>query len=90
MDCENSDPFKLYSVIKGLDEAGMLEQMKKAIKEGMAKYGNISSIQDLKANLAANAIPLFITEMDSARYDEFLSFRRAQMAQKIKQYYDSL
>lgn len=61
-----------------------------ACKEGMAKYGNISSIQDLKANLAANAIPLFITEMDSARYDEFLSFRRAQMAQKIKQYYDSL
>ncbi|MDY6346829.1 MAG: hypothetical protein SPL42_00145 [Bacteroidales bacterium] len=61
-----------------------------ACKEGLAKYGNISSIQDLKANLATNAIPLSITEMDSARYDEFLSFRRVQMAQKIKQYYDSL
>ena len=61
-----------------------------ACKEGLAKYGNISSIQDLKANLATNAIPLSITEMDSARYDEFLSFRRGQMAQKIKKYYDSL
>jgi hypothetical protein len=62
----------------------------KACETGRAKLGNIMSKQDLERNLITNAIPLSIVDMDYTRYDEFLSYRRLQMAKKIRQYYNSL
>ena len=52
--------------------------------------GSITDIDVLKANLAANCIPFEVCGMDHTSYEAFLSERRKQMAQKIKDYYNSL
>ena len=59
-------------------------------KRGEAKYGNVSSEEELLNNMAQNCIPANITEMDYSHYDEFLATRRRLMAQKIRDYYYSL
>lgn len=61
-----------------------------ACETGRVKFGNIISKHDLERNLEINAIPLSIVDMDHTQYDEFLYFRRMQMAKKIRQYYNSL
>lgn len=52
--------------------------------------GSISDIDVLKANLTANCIPFEVCGMDHANYEAFLAERRKRMAQKIKEYYNSL
>ena len=52
--------------------------------------GSITDIDVLKANLAANCIPFEVCSMDYTSYEAFLSERRKQMAQKIKDYYNSI
>ena len=54
------------------------------------KYGNITDIDMLKANLQTNCIPESIVSMDFSNYEEFLLERRKLMAKKIRNYYDSL
>lgn len=61
-----------------------------ACETGNTKFGNYTSKQALEQNLEINAIPLNIVNMDYTRYDEFLSYRRTQMAKKIREYYYSL
>lgn len=66
---------------------------KKAIeecREGHARYGNISNIDDLRKNMETNCIPYNIMEFDHTKYLDFLTFRRKMMAKKIKDYYYSL
>ena len=52
--------------------------------------GSITDIDVLKANLIANCIPFEVCSMDHANYEAFLAERRKRMAQKIKEYYNSL
>lgn len=52
--------------------------------------GSITDIDILKANLAANCIPFEVCSMDHTNYEAFLAERRKSMAQKIKDYYNSL
>lgn len=52
--------------------------------------GSISDIDVLKANLTANCIPSEVCSMDHTNYEAFLAERRKRMAQKIKEYYNSL
>ena len=52
--------------------------------------GSITDIDILKANLAANCIPFEVCGMDHTNYEAFLAERRKRMAQKIKDYYNSL
>lgn len=52
--------------------------------------GSITDLDQLKKNLSDNCIPEEIVEMDYTRYEEFLTKRRALMAQKIKKFYNSL
>ena len=59
-------------------------------REGKALYGNISDEEVLKANLAANCIPLEVADMTHADYERFLVERRKLMAKKIRDYYYSL
>lgn len=54
------------------------------------KYGAINSIEDLKANMKENCIPESFVNMSIDNYDEFLKERRKLMAQKIKEYYNTL
>lgn len=52
--------------------------------------GSITDIDVLKANLIANCIPFEVCGMDHTSYEAFLAERRKRMAQKIKDYYNSL
>ncbi len=54
---------------------------------GEARYGAITHLDDLKANLTANYLPEDLAAYQPERFEEFLSERRRLMAQKIKQYY---
>lgn len=57
---------------------------------GPVKYGAITDMDTLHANLAANCLPETVFEMDERRYDEFLKARRQLMAAKIRSYYEAL
>ena len=55
-------------------------------QQGVAHYGAITNLDDLKANLAANCLPDDLTAYQPEQL-AFLAERRRLMAQKIKQYY---
>lgn len=54
------------------------------------KYGAINTIEDLHLNMKENCIPESFVNMSIDNYDEFLKERRRLMAQKIKEYYNTL
>ena len=54
------------------------------------KYGAINTIEDLHFNMNENCIPKSFINMSIDNYDEFLKERRKLMAQKIKEYYNTL
>ena len=66
--------------------AGVLEQC----EQGEAHYGAITSLDDLKDNLAANCLPEDLTLYEVENYEAFLEWRRKAMALKIKEYYQGL
>ncbi len=51
------------------------------------RYGAITRVDDLKANLAANCVPEDLAGYQPERFEAFLAERRRLMVQKIKQYY---
>ena len=57
---------------------------------GKKKYGNITNLEDLHANLAMNCIPEGVVEMKLGDYNEFLAQRRRLMAARIQIYFESL
>lgn len=57
---------------------------------GKRKYGGITDLDELKANLAESCIPEGILNGDSQDYDEFLEQRRKLMAAKIQTYFKTL
>ena len=65
-------------------------ELKKQCEDKHLVYGCIDSMDYLKDNLAQNAIPIDIFDMDINSYQEFLNKRRLLMANKIKEYYRSL
>ena len=56
----------------------------------VCKYGGITNLQELKENLAENCIPFETTLMDIKDYDNFLTKRKALIAQRLRDYYTSL
>ncbi len=57
---------------------------------GALKYGAITELDDLKENLAENAVPELILTATFDDYEDFLEMRRGMMANKIKDYYMGL
>lgn len=57
---------------------------------GKLTYGLINSKEKLLENLAENCIPSEIFDMSFESYNSFLESRRKLMANKIKEYYNSL
>ena len=57
---------------------------------GKRKYGGITDLDELKANLAENCIPELILNGEPQDYDAFLETRRMLMGAKLKQYFHSL
>ena len=63
------------------------------IQVSPALYQDLQDRDDidlLESNMAMNCIPKDIFNMDSKSYSRFLQERRTLMAQKIKEYYNSL
>ena len=54
------------------------------------KYGAINTLDDLYKNMEENCIPRSFVDMTIDNYEDFLKERRKLMAQKLKQYYESL
>lgn len=54
------------------------------------KYGAINTLEDLKINMEENCIPESFITMTVEDYDEFLKERRKLMANKVKEFYQSL
>lgn len=65
-------------------------QARAAITEGKPYFGDISDEETLVSNLKANCIPEGVFHMTAEDYETFLAERRALMAQKIRQYFESL
>lgn len=57
---------------------------------GNLKYGGISSLEELYANLQSNCIPESVLTMTIDNYDDFLKERRKLMAAKMREYYFGL
>jgi hypothetical protein len=57
---------------------------------GKKKYGGITSIADLRANLRMSCLPDSLLDGAMPAYDDFLDTRRKLMAQKIKTWFEAL
>lgn len=60
------------------------------IEDSTLRLGEITSAEELAANLSANAIPAGFRETTADTYADFLSERRYLMAQVIRAYYNAL
>lgn len=60
------------------------------VSGGDKVFGCIDNKDDLMKNLKENAIPESVINMQYTNYEEFLTLRRKSMADKIKEYYESL
>lgn len=60
------------------------KELAEQVNGGQKKYGGITDVGDLCANLRANGIPEFLLEGAIPDYDDFLEERRKLMALKIK------
>jgi hypothetical protein len=57
---------------------------------GKKRYGGITQLDDLKANLRMHCLPEALLKDETPAYDEFLEQRRQLMALKIKQWFEVL
>lgn len=57
---------------------------------GKKKYGGITEIDELRANLHMNCLPESLLDGVIPTYDDFLEERRKLMAQKIKTWFEAL
>jgi len=57
---------------------------------GKKKYGGITSLTDMQANLRMHCLPASLLDGKIPAYDEFLAERRRLMALKIKQWFEVL
>lgn len=57
---------------------------------GPLRYGGISDIEELRANLQASCLPISLLDGDIPDYDDFLEVRRSLMSQKIRSYFLTL
>jgi len=57
---------------------------------GTRKYGGITNIEEMRANLIMNCLPVSLLDGVIPTYDDFLEQRRKLMALKIKQWFEAL
>jgi hypothetical protein len=62
-------------------------EMQKQCNGGELTYGGICDMKTLEKNLAANAIPIEVFNMEHDEYENFLKLRRNLMKVKIKDFY---
>ena len=57
---------------------------------GQKKYGGITDLSELRANLRMSCVPESLLDGEIPAYDDFLEHRRKLMAQKIKTWFEGL
>ena len=57
---------------------------------GVKKYGGITDLDELRANLRMSCLPESLLDGDIPTYDDFLKARRTLMAQKIRSWFQAL
>ncbi len=57
---------------------------------GKKKYGGITNLADLRANLRMSCVPISLLDGETLDYDDFLEQRRKLMALKIKAWFEKL
>jgi len=72
------------------EPAQYFKELKSQCETKVLKYGSIDNYDELIENLKTHSIPLSIFDATIDNYDEFLKERRKLMAEKIKEYYNSL
>ena len=72
------------------EPAQYFKELKSQCETKVLKYGSIDNYDELIENLKMHSIPLSIFDATIDNYDEFLKERRKLMAEKIKEYYNSL
>ena len=65
-------------------------QLKEQCRGGSKCYGNICDSEGLQENFRMNCIPVGMEQMTVEDYPRFLAERRKLMAQKIREYFESL
>ena len=60
------------------------------VRGGAREIGGITDEAQLRANLAAHAVPESVFDMSADEYPAFLAERRMLMAEKMRRYYNSL
>lgn len=65
-------------------------EVESQIASGVLRLGEITDAAELARNLAENAVPAWVGEVDAERYREFLTERRKLMAARIRDYYRAL
>jgi len=65
-------------------------QLAEQCNGGPKKYGGITDIDEMKANLLMNCLPVSLLDGSIPDYNEFLKERRKLMAQRIKTWFQSL
>jgi hypothetical protein len=65
-------------------------QLAEQANSGKKKYGGITDMNDLKANLRMHSLPETLLDGETPAYDDFLEQRRRLMALKIKQWFEML
>ena len=76
--------------IKDRDPAIYFAELAKQCHGGAKKYGGITDIDDMRANLRMHCLPEGMLDGEIPEYDDFLDARRALMARKIKDYFEGL
>lgn len=76
--------------ISDKDPKDYFAELSEQCNRGPLKYGAISDLDEMKANLEANCVPVCMINCEISEYDEFLTERRKLMAQKIKSWFEVL
>jgi hypothetical protein len=66
------------------------KHLREQCEGGKKKYGGITSLKELKANLVESCIPEGLLDGSLSDFDEFLVERRALMAEKMEEYFRTL
>ncbi len=66
------------------------KEMRDQCNGGNKKYGGITSLEELQANLRMSCLPVSLLDDQVPDYDDFLAERRKLMALKIKTWFNAL
>jgi hypothetical protein len=80
-------PSEINIAIGDKEPAHYFSQLKEQCEGGARRYGAITDLIEMKANLEMHCLPSSLLDGEIPAYDDFLLMRRKLMAQKMKSYF---